>query len=56
MGRFTAGGDTFSDAVLDSQHHRVLGIMAIKIDKVGHRGIPVGTINTVDGFIMSFMH
>ncbi|KAL1889267.1 hypothetical protein Sste5346_009022 [Sporothrix stenoceras] len=56
VGRFSAGSKLDADVALDSQHHRVLSIRAITIDKVARRGIPVGTTNTVDEFIMAFIN
>ncbi|CAK7220804.1 hypothetical protein SEUCBS140593_004357 [Sporothrix eucalyptigena] len=55
-GHFQASAATKSRADLDSQHHRILSTWAIEVDRVAEQGIPVGTINTVNNFIMSFMH
>lgn len=54
--RFSAGSKVDADVFLDSQHHQVLSVRAISIDKVARRGIPVGTTNTVDEFIMAFIN
>ncbi|CAK7218509.1 hypothetical protein SBRCBS47491_003528 [Sporothrix bragantina] len=55
-GRFSASASTKSKADLDSNNHRILSTWAIEIDRVVQTGIPISTVNTVDNFIMSFMH
>ncbi|CAK7229387.1 hypothetical protein SCUCBS95973_007205 [Sporothrix curviconia] len=55
-GRFSASASTTSKADIDSQNHRVLSTWAIEVDQVVEPGIPVCTINTVNNFILSFLH